>query len=160
MRAIVFTLALLAGLLLPSRAEVVRPAPEFRWIDATGGAKSSRDFLGRPVVVVIADSPRQWAFRSQVGQLQQMYEQLAAQKIVCVAAFSKETGVVRSNIPFVTVADGPRVAADFNSPGGFAVAVIGKDGNLDFFSPKVAPVEKIRDVMRNSFVVQQAMRRP
>ncbi len=153
-------LALAVFALSPVTAEVVRPAPEFRWTDASGAVKSSRDFLGRPLVVVIANSPRQWAFRSQVGQLQRMYERLAAQRLVVVAAFSQEPGVIRSNIPFVTVPDGARVASDFGVPSGFAIAVIGKDGNLDLFSDRVVPVERVRDAMQNSFVVQKAMRRP
>ena len=140
-------------------AEVVRASPEFRWVDATGATKSSKEFRGRPLVVVIAQSPRQWAFRSQVGQLQLMYERLAANKIVCVAAFSVQAGVVRSNIPFVTVPDGAQVAAAFDAGSGFAIAVIGKDGNLDYISDRVTPVQKIADVMDNSFVVQKALRR-
>jgi len=161
MRIPALCVCIFASALLPSlHAEVVRPAPEFRWIDSTGASKSSKDFLGRPVVVLIARSPRQWAFRSQVGQLQLMYERLAAKQIVCVAAFSGEPGIVRSNIPFVTVADGPRVAMDFDAPDGFAVAVIGRDGNLDYVSDRVTPVQRIADIMNNSFAVQQALRRP
>ncbi|MFZ4599442.1 MAG: hypothetical protein ACOYNN_12425 [Terrimicrobiaceae bacterium] len=160
MRILTLSVALFAASFVPHlRAEVVRPAPEFRWIDATGASKSSKEFRGRPVVVVIAKSPRQWAFRSQVGQLQLMYERLAAQRIVCVAAFSGQTGVVRSNIPFVTVADGPRVALDFDAPDGFAIAVIGRDGNLDYMSDRVTPVQRIADIMNNSFAVQEALRR-
>ena len=148
---------LLAG---PLAAEVVRPAPEFSWVDSTGATKSSKEFLGRPVVVLIADSPRQWAFRSQVGQLQRMYERLAAEKIVCVAAFSRTPGQIRSNIPFVTVPDGPRVAFAFDAAQGFAIAVIGRDGNLDYFGGKVLPRQRIFDILGNSFTVQQALRRP
>lgn len=151
--------AIFAGL-AGAPAEVVRPSPEFRWVDASGATKSSREFRGRAVIVLIANSPRQWAFRSQVGQLQQMYERIAAEQVVCVAAFSREPGLVRSNIPFVTVPDGPRVAFDFNSPDGFTVAVIGKDGNLDFISDRVTPVQRIYDILDNSFAVQQALRRP
>lgn len=152
----VFALAILAS---PLAADVVRPSPDFRWVDASGKTKSSKDFRGQPVVVVIAPSPRQWAFRSQVGQLQLMYERLAAQKIVCVAVFSGEPGVVRSNIPFVTVPDGPQVAAAFDSSTGFGIAIIGRDGNLDYFSDRVTPVQRIADVMDNSFVVQKSLRR-
>lgn len=153
--AILF-LALGAGFL---QADVVRPAPEFSWVDSTGARKSSKDFLGRPVVVLVADSPRQWAFRSQVGQLQKMYERLAAEKIVCVAAFIQTPGVVRSNIPFVTAADGPRLAYDLQVDRGFAIAIIGKDGNLDFAGRKVLPVQRIYDILDNSYTVQKALRR-
>lgn len=156
MKSLILFLALAAGTL---NADVVRPAPEFTWLDSTGAHKSSKAFLGRPVVVVVAPSPRSWAFRSQVGQLQKMYERLAAEKIVCVAAFSQTPGIVRSNIPFVTVADGPRLAYDLQADKGFAIAVIGKDGNLDYSGQKVLPVQRIYDIMGNSYVVQKSLRR-
>ena len=157
MKSLILFLALAAGTL---NADVVRPAPEFSWVDSTGARKSSKAFLGRPVVVLVANSPREWAFRSQVGQLQLMYERLAAQKIVCVAAFSQTPGIVRSNIPFVTAADGPRLAYDLQVEKGFAIAVIGKDGNLDYSGRKVLPVQRIYDIMDNSYVVQKSLRRP
>ena len=153
-------LALLAVLLLPALpADVVRPAPEFTWVDSTGARKSSKALLGRPVILLIANSPRQWAFRSQVGQLQKMYERLAAEKAVCVAAFSQEPGVVRSNIPFVLAADGPRTAYDFQFERGFGIAIIGKDGNLDFSGSRVVPVQRIYDILDNNYAVQKALRR-
>jgi len=157
MKSLILLIALAAGTL---NADVVRPAPEFFWVDAAGAHKSSKAFLGRPVVVVVANSPREWAFRSQVGQLQKMYERLAAEKIVCVAAFSQAPGIVRSNIPFVTAADGPRLANDLQAEKGFAVAVIGKDGNLDYSGVKVLPVQRIYDIMDNSYAVQKSLRRP
>lgn len=156
MKSLILLLALAAGTL---NADVVRPSPEYSWVDATGARKSSKAFLGRPVVVLVANSPRDWAFRSQVGQLQKMYERLAAEKIVCVAAFSQTPGVVRSNIPFVIAADGPRLAYDLQVTKGFAIAVIGKDGNLDYFGRRVVPVRRIYDILDNSFVVQKALRR-
>jgi len=157
-RLLLSLLLALAGPVL--HADVVRPAPEFFWVDSTGARKSSKSLLGRPVILVIADSPRQWAFRSQVGQLQKMYERLAADKAVCVAAFSREPGAVRSNIPFVTAADGPRASYDLQVERGFAIAVIGKDGNLDYTGNHVVPVQRIYDILGNSFVVQKSLRRP
>ena len=153
--SLVFIL-LLAG---PVAAEVVRPCPVFSWVDSSGAAKSTKDFLGHPVVIVIANSPRQWAFRSQVGQLKQMYERLASEKIVCVAVFSQTSGIVRSNIPFVTVAAGPQVAAAFEVDKGFGIVVIGKDGNIDYFGRKVLPCQRVYDLLNNSFAVQQSLRR-
>jgi hypothetical protein len=153
---LILFLALAAGSL---RADVVRPAPVFQWVDASGARKSSKDFLGRPVLLIVAESPRQWAFRSQLGQLNKMYERLAAEKIVCVAAFSQTPGVIRSNVPFVTVADGPRVAYDLQAEKGFAIAVIGKDGNLDYFGTKVLPAQRIYDILDNSYLVQKSLRR-
>ena len=157
MKSLILFLALAAGAL---NADVVRPAPEFSWVDSTGASKSSKAFLGRPVVVLVADSARAWAFRSQVGQLQLMYERLADEKIVCVAAFSLTPGIVRSNIPFVIAADGPRLSGDLQVERGFAIAIIGKDGNLDYFGRKVLPVQRIYDIMDNSYVVQKSLRRP
>jgi hypothetical protein len=154
-------LALLVALAAPIlRAEVVRPAPEFFWTDASGARQSSKSLLGRPVVVLVADSPRSWAFRSQVGQLQKMYERIANDKTVCVAAFSREPGVVRSNIPFVIASDGPRVAYDLQSERGFAIAIIGKDGNLDYSGNRVLPAQRVFDILGNSFAVQKSLRRP
>ncbi len=141
------------------RAEVVRPAPEFFWVDSTGARKSSKALLGRPVILLIADSPRQWAFRAQVGQLQSMYERIAADKAVCVAAFSQAPGVVRSNIPFLLAADGPQTAYSLQVDRGFAIAIIGKDGNLDYTGTRVLPVQRIYDILDNSFVVQKSLRR-
>lgn len=158
MKSLRFALLILLAA-IPLRAEVVRPSPEFAWTDATGARKSSKAFLGRAVVVLLANSPRDWAFRSQVGQLQRMYERLAADNIVCVAAFSQTPGVVRSNIPFVIAADGPRVSYDFQVERGFGIAIIGKDGNLDFFGRRVLPVQRIYDILNNSFVVQKSLRR-
>lgn len=154
---LILFLALGAGAL---RADVVRPSPEYRWVDSTGARKSSKDFLGRPVVILVAKSPREWAFRSQIGQLQKMYGRLAAEKIVCVAAFSEAPGVVRSNIPFVIAADGPRTAYDLQAEKRFAIAIIGKDGNLDYSGGKVLPVQRIYDILDNSYTVQKALRRP
>ncbi len=156
MKSLILLLALAAGTL---NADVVRPSPEYSWVDSTGARKSSRDFLGRPVVVLVSNSPRDWSFRSQVGQLQKMYERLASEKIVCVAAFSQTPGVVRSNIPFVIAADGPRLAYDLQVTKGFAIAVIGKDGNLDYFGRRVIPVRRIYDILDNSYVVQKSLRR-
>ena len=157
MKSLILFLALAAGTL---NADVVRPSPEYSWVDSTGAHKSSKVFLGQPVVVLVANSPREWAFRSQVGQLQKMYEQLADQKIVCVAAFSQAPGIVRSNIPFVTAVDGPRLSYDLQVDKGFAIAVIGKDGNLDYFGRHVLPAQRIFDILVNSYAVQKSFRRP
>ena len=94
-------------------AEVVRAMPDFSWIDSTGKTKSSKDLRGRPLVILIADSPTEWAFRSQVGQLQKIYQRFAADGLVCIAAFSREPGLIRSNIPFLTV-DGSNPVVDVN----------------------------------------------
>lgn len=152
---------LLAALVLaqPALAQVVRPAPDLAWIDSTGAKKPLAALRGKPVVVLIAESPRQWAFRSQVGQLQKLYERLAAQGVICIAAFSGEQGLIRSNIPFLTVADGPATATSYDAPEGFAIAVIGEDGNLDYIGNKVVPAQRIHDLVDNSYAKQKQLRR-
>lgn len=154
-------LALLSALLLaaPLRAEVVRPAPDFSWIDSTGKSKPAKELRGRPLIVIIAESPRQWAFRSQVGQLQKIYQRFAADGLVCVAAFSQEPGVIRSNIPFLTVPDGPTAAAAFDTAQGFSISIIGMDGNLDYVSNRVVAAQRIHDIIDNSFAKQKLLRR-
>jgi hypothetical protein len=154
-------LALLSALLLttPLHAEVVRPAPDFSWIDSTGKSKPAKELRGRPLIVIIAESPRQWAFRSQVGQLQKIYQRFAADGLVCVAAFSQEPGVIRSNIPFLTVPDGPTAAAAFDTAQGFSISIIGMDGNLDYVSNRVVAAQRIHDIIDNSFAKQKLLRR-
>lgn len=141
------------------QAEVVREAPSFTWTDSTGSAKPLKNLRGQPVVLVIAKSPREWAFRSQVGQLQKIYARFAAEKLLCVAAFSGEQDLIRSNIPFLTVPDGPGTAAAYEVPEGFAIAVIGADGNLDCFSTRVLPAQRIYDTIVNSYTNQKQLRR-
>jgi hypothetical protein len=154
-------LALLSALLLttPLHADVVRPAPDFSWIDSTGKSKPAKELRGRPLIVIIAESPRQWAFRSQVGQLQKIYQRFAADGLVCVAAFSQEPGVIRSNIPFLTVPDGPTAAAAFDTAQGFSISIIGMDGNLDYVSNRVVAAQRIHDIIDNSFAKQKLLRR-
>lgn len=159
-------LPLLLGVLCPSflwaaPAMVVRPTPNVQWLDANGKAQSLTAFRGQPVVVVIARSPLDWTFRSQVGQLQQIYQRLADQRLVCIAAFTQEPGLIRSNIPFVVAADGPRVAYDFQeAEARFAIAFIGRDGNLDYITNRVVPAQRALDILGNSFVTQTQLRRP
>jgi hypothetical protein len=143
----------------PALAEVVRPAPDLAWIDSTGAKKPLAALRGKPVVVLIADSPRQRAFRAQVGQLQKIYERFAAQGLVCIAAFSGEQGVIRSNIPFLNVPDGPIAASSFDTPSGFAIAILGEDGNLDYIGNRVVPAQRIYDIIDNSYARQKKLRR-
>lgn len=144
-----------------AQALVVQPAPNVGWVNAEGKLESSlAAFKNQPVVVVIAPSPKSWIFRAQVGQLQKMYERYAAEKIIFIAAFTKEQGLIKSNIPFVLAADGPRAGFDFQVKKDFGVAVIGRDGNLDCMSSRVLPAQRIFDIVNNSYVPQAADRRP
>jgi hypothetical protein len=151
----------LVGVVLaqPLMADVVRPAADFAWLDYNGKTRDLKSLRGQAVVVIIAPSPKSWIFRSQVGQLQKAYQRFAAQKLVCFAAFTQESGTIRSNIPFVTAADGPRVAFLYDITKGFGFAIIGPDGNLDCLSTKVMPAQRILDIMDANFQVQQGFRR-
>jgi len=159
-RALLIAIAALAALCAQASAEVVQAAPNFTWTDASGKTQSLLSFKGQPVVLIVAPSPTSWAFRSQVGALREMYEQLAAHKTIFVAAFTQAGGMIKSNIPFVIASDGPRVAYDYHTAPKFGVAVIGRDGNLDYLTSKVLPVQRIYDVIDNSYVSQEALRRP
>ena len=141
-------------------AVVVRPAPNVNWIDSAGRQKGLATFRGQPVVLVIAPTPRSRAFRSQLGQLKKMYERYAAEKVVFIAAFTQEAGRIPSNIPFLFAADGPRAGFDYGGTEGFLIALIGKDGNLDYVTDKVLPAQRVFDVIGNSFVIQRNLRRP
>jgi hypothetical protein len=162
MKRALLCLVAIATLCLPALADVVRPAPNFTWIDDAGKPRDLKSFQGasgQPTVLLIAPSPRDWTFRSQVGQLQKAYQRLAAQKLICFAAFTQKSGQIRSNIPFVTVPDGPRTAFLYEVSKGFSLAIIGPDGNLDYLATKVVPAQRILDIMDANAQVQTGFRR-
>lgn len=135
-------------------AEVVRPAPDFTFVGVGNKTQSLRNLRGQPVVLVIAPNPKHWAFNWQMRNLRELYEQFATKQVVFIAAFSEQGGLIKSNIPVVTVNDGPGVAAAYGAGRKFNIAIIGKDGNLDYQTPKVLSSERVRDVIQNSFAVQ------
>lgn len=138
---------------------VVNAAPAF-----AGGASAGRNILlsslrGKPVVLVIAPSPKDWAFRRQIGELRGNYERLAAQGILCFAAFTSEGGRIKSNIPFILVNDPVATAAAYDIQKGFAIAVIGRDGNLDCLSTKPLPAYRVLDLIMNNAAMQEQLRK-
>jgi hypothetical protein len=141
-------------------AVVVRKAPNVTWLDSAGRQKGLSALRGQPVVILIAPSPRDRAFRSQLGQLRKMYQRYAANKAVFIAAFTQEGGRIPSNIPFLVAADGPRVGYDYEGGERFRIAFIGRDGNLDYVTNKVIPAQRVYDILGNSFVTQRDLRRP
>lgn len=158
MRRLLLTIVFaIVPLLAP--AEVVRLAPDFTWLTSGGRGASLRSLRGQPVVLVVAQSPRQRIFRAQVGQLQKIYQLLGNERAVTIAAFTQEPGVIRSNIPFVQAANPAAVAAAYGVAGNFAVFIIGKDGNIDVATDRVVPGQRVLDVINNSFVVQRDNRR-
>ena len=103
MKKLLFLVGLALLIESPLRAEVPRPSPDFEWVDSTGSAKKSKDLRGHPLVLLVAPSPTNRTFRAQVAQLQKIYERFAAEETLCIAAFSSEPGVIRSNIPFLII---------------------------------------------------------
>ncbi|MFV0416420.1 MAG: hypothetical protein ACK5NG_08660 [Chthoniobacterales bacterium] len=148
-----------------SVANVVRPAPDFSWIDAARKTQSVKKFRGQPMVLLIAPSPQVWKFRSQVGQIQKAYERLGSAQAIFIAAFTQdETTRIKTNIPFVRALNGPSVAAAYMANLGdatnttTAIAVIGRDGNLDYIGTKVLSGQRILDIIGNSYVSQEKIR--
>ncbi|MEI6561983.1 MAG: DUF4174 domain-containing protein [Verrucomicrobiota bacterium] len=154
------TLALLAAFTLASaHAEVVRPAPNFTW----GTGRTLKSWQGQPVVLIIAPSPRSGAFRKQAQRIQAAYQELAARNVVFVAAFTDPEAAaekIPSNVPFVIANNGTQIATNYGLEGNFALAVIGRDGNLDLNSPKVIPASRIMDMVINNAEQQTAERKP
>lgn len=140
-------------------ANVVRKAPDFSWPGAGNKSRSLRSLKGQPVVLVIADTPRNGAFRKQIKWLKQTYSQLAARGTIFIAAFREGEGPVQSDIPFVVANDGGGVAGAYGIEGDFALVVIGKDGNVDYQTDKVRTGERVRDVILNNFEVQTTTRK-
>ncbi|MFV0336841.1 MAG: redoxin family protein, partial [Chthoniobacterales bacterium] len=151
---------------MDARSNVVRPAPDFRWVDAARKTQSVKKFRGQPLVLLIAPSPTLRKFRSQIGQIQKAYERLGATQTIFVAAFTQDdTSRIKTNIPFVRAIDGPAVAAAYMANLGSAantttaIAVIGRDGNLDYIGTKVLTGQRILDIIDNSYVSQEKLRK-
>ena len=158
MRLIVFAFTLLISL-LASHAAVVRLAPDFTFPGVGSSARSLRSVRGQPVVLLIATSPKNKAFKKQVKYLREIYEQFASKQVVFAAALGETDGPVKSDVPFVLANNGPAVAAAYGLQGGFNLVIIGKDGNVDYQTEKVCPPERIRDVIQNSYAIQAPARK-
>lgn len=136
---------------------IVTLAPDFTF-DA-GKARSLRSLRGQAVVIVFGKNANVGAFKDQLEELGPLYQELASKRVIFVAALQEGDRPVRSNIPFVLANDGASVAARYNVTGKFAIAIIGQDGNVDYQTTKVLPGGRVRDVIQNSFVVQETNRR-
>jgi hypothetical protein len=151
MRSAILALALIAALATAS-ANVVRLAPDF----AIPGVKtkSLKSLRGQPVVLLIANSPKNGDFKAQSKYLKEIYSEFASKQVVFIAAFTGDTGTIKSDIPFVVASNGPAVASAYGVNDKFNIVIIGKDGNVDYQTKKVLPPERVRDVVQNSFAVQ------
>ena len=156
---ICFLLAVCSGSLSAKESTVVNAAPLF-----TGGAEVGRKITlsslrGKPVVLVIAPSPKDRTFRTQMNVFRGRYERLAAEGMLFFAAFTAEGGRIPSNIPFILVNTPTATAAAYDVSNGFAIAVIGRDGNLDCLSTKPLPGQRVLDLAMNNAQVQEQLRR-
>ena len=152
---LLFTLILAVA----AQAIVIRSAPDFSWPAAGNKSRTLKSLRGQPVVLVIADSPRNGDFRKQLKWLKKNYSELAAKGTVFIAAFREGEGPVKSDIPFVVANNGAAVASAYDVSGDFGLAIIGKDGNLDYVTSEVRTGERVRDVVINNFVPQTASRK-
>ena len=140
-------------------ASVIRPAPDISWQQG-GHLEHLSSLRGKPVLLLITPNPDNKAFCRQLHELKDVYEHLATQKLLCFAAFTQEGGRIPSNIPFITVINGPAIASAYDVSKEFAVAVIGADGNLDCISTRVLPGQRISDLIDASYTTQERLRRP
>lgn len=157
MRSAILALSLL--IVIAAEAAVVRLAPEFSFVGAGERARSLRSLRGQPVVLVIADSPKSGALKKQLKNLEEIYQQLASKGMVLVAAIGTGDGPIPSNIPVAVASNGAAVAASYGVQKGFQIAIIGRDGNLDYQTDHVLAPERVRDVIQNSFDVQNSARK-
>ena len=137
---------------------LVRPAPDITFA-GIGGVKSLRSLRGQPVVVLVAKSPQDRAFRKQVKIIEDTYRELASRSTVFIAAFSESGDGVASNVPFVIASNGPAVATAYGLTGKFALGIVGPDGNLDLATGEVTRGLRIREIILNNYAVQNAVRR-
>ena len=138
---------------------LVNAAPDF-----SGGAEAGQKLTltalrGKPVLLVIAPSPKDRAFLKQMRELRGIYERYSAQGGLAFAALTGGGGRIPSNIPFILVNDPAAVASSYDVTKGFAIAVIGRDGNLDCLSTKPLPGQRIYDLVINNAGMQQQFRR-
>lgn len=154
------TILLIAGFAFTTcRAEVVNPAPDFSWPYSGSDKNSLRKLRGQPVILIIARSPDSRAFRKQADRLEDLYEQFASRGVVFIAAFTESADTrIATKIPFVVIAEGSEVAARYGVTEGFCIVVIGEDGNIDMQTRKVQSSNAVRDVVINSFVIQEENR--
>jgi hypothetical protein len=153
MRPLLLIALSLVCALATARAEVVRLAPDFTF-PGIGKMQSLKGLRGQPVVLLITKSPKEGAFKAQVKNLKQIYQQFANKQVIFVAAFTSETGPVKSDIPFVIASNGPAVGTAYGMQDKFNIAIIGKDGNLDYQTKQVLNPARVRDVIQNSYAVQ------
>ncbi len=146
-----------------ANAAVVSHAPAFSWDSAGSSISSMKSLQGHSVVLLIAPSPDDSAFRKQVKNLQELYQDFSSRKVLFFAAFLNGAYArLPSDIPIAQVNAGSAVAAQYGVAGRkhpFALIVIGPDSNIDMQTSEVCSASKVRDVVINTFAVQSSERR-
>lgn len=142
-------------------AAVVRPAPDFDWFDSHKEPVSIRNLRGQTVVLLIAPSPADSAFRIQMHRIEERYLSLSAKKMVVAVAFTAfdartaYLSYLPTDVPPVIVTDGPATALLYRvSPTAFGCFVIGPNGNLDLISSNPITGQRILDMINNTVEAQ------
>ncbi len=142
---------------------VPRPAPDFVWRGAGNVGYPLKKLRGQPVVILVTPTADSRDFRQQAGRIEKIYLDMAARKVVFIAALTRGGDQIarpQSSVPFVLAADGAAVASAYGlSPDRFGLVVVGMDGNVDYTGPKVIGARQILDVVNNSFQPQNAQRK-
>lgn len=155
--ALVVALLLVLASLPSTRADVVRPAPEFQFRLANGKIANLRSVRGRPVVLLVANSPTDRRFRAELKNIVRVTRRLENRKTLIVAAFAN--GASASGSEFALATNSAAVASAYrtsNAP--FACAIIGTDGNLDAQTARVLSGQRILDVIDDAFPVEAPKR--
>jgi hypothetical protein len=136
---------------------VVRMTPDVSFPAEGNRTRTLRSLRGQPVVILLADTPKNKRFRKEIRFIEPMYSDLAARKAVFIAGFTKEgEGPVQSNVPFTVTKNAPAVASAFGADEHFSIIIIGPDGNVDYQTDKLITGNRIRDVMQNTYTIQKA----
>ena len=138
---------------------VVHAAPDFTFPGPGNRSRNLRSLRGQAVVLIVADSQRQRAFKKQVRYLREVYQQFASKQVVFIAALRDDSAAVNSDIPFALANNAAAVASAYGVHDDFQLIIIGRDGNIDYQTDEVATGERVRDVIQNSFAVQAEARK-
>ncbi|HEX8372783.1 MAG TPA: DUF4174 domain-containing protein [Chthoniobacterales bacterium] len=159
-RTFIALLGLFVATAAPLKSEVVRLAPEFAVESFNGTSKPASRFGKQPLILIIAPSPKSGVFKKQLKHIENLYRQYAGREALFIAAFTRETGTVESDIPFLYATDPQAVAASYGlGREKFQLNLIGPDHNLDLVTSEIVSGERIRDVIDNSYTRQSVRRR-
>jgi len=155
-----FALTALLAATPQALAEVVRPAPAIAFPADGGKPRTLASIKGQPLILLLADSPSRGSFKAQLKELDGSFDRLAIRGTVVAAAFKGgDPGTVRTNVPLVLLPEGTTACTAFQLKGAFAIVLVGPDGNIDYQTGKVLNMNRILEVMQNSYEIQKAARR-